>query len=135
MLADRTHAVARARHATALAVATLAAAGLAAVTDVARQLERSGESLPVHVMRIEGLVADASGDTLILNVGSKAGVKVGDRLQVTRAIRQVRDPATGKVIRSVEDKLGEVVITEVDESSSTGRYSGSPAKVGDTVKN
>ena len=105
------------------------------MTDVARQLERSGESLPVHVMRIEGLVADASGDTLILNVGSKAGVKVGDRLQVTRAIRQVRDPATGKVIRSVEDKLGEVVITEVDESSSTGRYSGSPAKVGDTVKN
>ena len=87
-------------------------------------------------MRIEGLVADASGDTLILNVGSKAGVKVGDRLQVTRAIRQVRDPATGKVIRSVEDKLGEVVITEVDEQSAVGKFTGTqPAKVGDTVKN
>jgi len=106
-----------------------------AVTDVAGRLERSGESLPVHVMHIEGLVADASGDTLILNIGSRSGVKVGDRLQVTRAVRQVRDPATGKVIRSVEDKLGEVTITEVDEGSSTGRYSGSPAKVGDTVKN
>src|SRR5438477_1775157 len=35
MLADRTHAVARPRRAAALAVATLAAAGLAAVTDVA----------------------------------------------------------------------------------------------------
>jgi curli biogenesis system outer membrane secretion channel CsgG len=106
-----------------------------AVNDVAQQLERSGGSLPTHVLRIEGLVADASGDTLILNVGSKAGVKVGDRLQVTRSVRPIRDPATGKVIRNIEDKLGEVVITEVDESSSTGRYSGSPAKVGDTVKN
>jgi curli biogenesis system outer membrane secretion channel CsgG len=106
-----------------------------AVTDVARQLERSAGSLPAHVVRLEGLVADASGDTLILNIGSKAGVKVGDRLQVTRPIRQVRDPATGKVIRNIEDKLGEVVITDVDESSSTGRYSGSPAKVGDAVKN
>jgi curli biogenesis system outer membrane secretion channel CsgG len=106
-----------------------------AVTDVAHQLERSGDSLPVHVLHIEGLVADASGDTMILNIGSRAGVKVGDRLQVTRPVRQVRDPVTGKVIRNIEDKLGEVVITEVDESSSTGRYSGNPAKVGDTVKN
>src|SRR5260370_21570382 len=101
-----------------------------AVSDVAQQLERSGGSLPTHVLRIEGLVAGASGDTLILNVWSKAGVKVGDRLQVTRSVRPIRDPATGKVIRNIEDKLGEVVITEVDESSSTGRYSAKPAKVG-----
>jgi hypothetical protein len=63
-------------------------------------------------------------------------VKVGDRLQVRRSVREVKDPDTGKVIRRVEDTLGEVVITEVDEGSAVGTYSGkSPAKVGDKVRN
>ena len=63
-------------------------------------------------------------------------MKVGDRLQVRRSIREVRDPVTGKVIRRVEDKLGEIVITEVDESSAVGNYTGAtPSKVGDRVTN
>jgi len=61
---------------------------------------------------------------------------VGDRLQVRRKIREVRDPASGKVLRSIEDKIGEVVITEVDERSAVGSYTGTtPAKVGDAVRN
>ena len=83
---------------------------------------------------MEGLVADATAGELILNVGSRAGVKVGDRLQVSRKVREVKDPATGKVLRSIEDQLGVVVITEVDEGSSVGKYTGPPAKVGDIVK-
>lgn len=107
-----------------------------AVTDVARQLETNAGSLPTHTVHVDGLVADASGDTLILNIGAKSGLKVGDRLQVSRPVRPIRDPSTGKVIRMIEDKLGEVVITEVDQSSSVGKYTGSgPVKVGDAVKN
>lgn len=107
-----------------------------AVTGVAGQLERSASVLPTHVTHLQGLIADVSGGTLVLNIGSKAGVKAGDRLQVTRPIREIRDPASGKVIRRIEDKLGEVVITDVDELSSVGKYSGTgQVKVGDAVKN
>ncbi len=107
-----------------------------AVTDIANQLNAKSSTLPSRAVAIEGLVADASGGTLILNVGSRAGVKVGDRLAVKRRIRQVKDPATGRVLRSIEDNVGEVVITEVDEQSSVGKFSGAGApKVGDTVKN
>lgn len=107
-----------------------------AVTDAAHQLEGSAANLPTHTVKIDGLVADASGDTLILNVGAKSGLKVGDRLQVSRPVRPIRDPSTGKVIRMIEDKLGEVTITEVEQSSSVGKYSGSgQVKVGDIVKN
>ena len=106
------------------------------VTQLCRQLDSSAGRLPSRVVTIDGLVADASGNTLILNVGSRAGLKVGDRLQVRRKIRDVRDPATGKIIRSIEDKLGEVLITEVDERSAVGAYTGTaPAKVGDAVRN
>lgn len=107
-----------------------------AVTNVAQQLQGDAGNLPTTTVHLDGLVADASGGSLVLNIGSKAGVKVGDHLQVSRPIRAIRDPATGKVIRQIEDKLGEVVITQVDELSSVGTYNGSsPVKVGDTVKN
>jgi curli biogenesis system outer membrane secretion channel CsgG len=107
-----------------------------AVNDVSKQLEQNATSLPAKVLHINGVVADVSGGTLVVNVGSKAGLKAGDRLQVTRPIREIRDPSTGKVIRRIEDKLGEVELTDVDELSSVGKYTGAtPPKVGDAVKN
>jgi len=107
----------------------------AAVTDLSRQLSTGASRLPGRVVTIDGLVADATGNTLVLNVGSRAGLKVGDRLQVRRKVRDVKDPATGRVLRSIENAVGEVVITEVDEQSSVGNFTGaSPAQVGDLVK-
>jgi len=107
-----------------------------AVSDVAKQLDDKAASLPAHALQIAGLVADVSGTTLILNVGSKAGVKVGDHLGIFRLGRQIRDPATGKVLRTVSTKLGDVTITEVEETSSTATYAGAEApKVGDAVQN
>lgn len=108
----------------------------AAVDDVAKQLNTKASSLPTRTISIEGMVADASGDTIIANVGKRAGVKAGDRLEVRRKIREIKDPSTGKVIKRVEDKVGEMVVSEVDDLSATGKFVGSgPAKVGDTVRN
>jgi curli biogenesis system outer membrane secretion channel CsgG len=106
-----------------------------AVTDVAKQLDDKASSLPTVALQISGLVADVSGNTLILNVGSKAGVKVGDHLGVFRQGRQIKDPATGKVLKTVVTKLGDVTITEVEDTSSTGTYTGQAPKVGDAVRN
>ncbi|MGB9606367.1 MAG: CsgG/HfaB family protein, partial [Bryobacteraceae bacterium] len=106
-----------------------------AVNQLSQELEAGAARLPARVVQINGLIADVSGNTVILNVGSRAGVKVGDRLQVRRKIREVRDPATGKVIRALENTIGEVVITEVDEVSAVGTYTGgTPPKVGDAVR-
>ena len=89
-----------------------------------------------HAGAIDGLVADASGDTIIINVGKRGGVNVGDRLEVRRKIREIKDPSSGKVIKRVEDKIGEMVVTEVDDGSATGKFTGSgAAKVGDAVRN
>jgi len=106
-----------------------------AVTDVAKQLDDKASSLPTQVLQISGLVADVSGNTLIVNVGSKTGVKVGDVLGIFRQGRQIKDPATGKVLKTVVTKVGDVTITEVEDTSSTGTYEGQPPKVGDAVRN
>ena len=106
-----------------------------AVTGLASQIESNAARLPTRVVVVEGLVADVSGASLVLNVGTRAGLKVGDRLEVKRPIREIRDPASGKVIRRIEDKLGVIVITEADEASAVGAYSGAgQPKVGDAVK-
>ena len=106
-----------------------------AVTGLARQIESNAARLPTRVVVVEGLVADVSGASLVLNVGTRAGLKVGDRLEVKRPIREIRDPASGKVIRRIEDKLGVLVITEADEQSAVGAYTGTgQPKVGDAVK-
>jgi curli biogenesis system outer membrane secretion channel CsgG len=108
----------------------------AAVVQLCGQFDQSASRLPTKAVVIDGTVADATGGVLVLNIGSRAGLKVGDRLQVRRKIREVRDPASGKILRSIEDKVGEVVITEVDEGSAVGNYTGTqPAKVGDAIKN
>jgi len=106
-----------------------------AVNSVAQQLEANAGAVPTRKVEINGLVADVGGNSLILNVGTKSGVKVGDVLDVSRVVRTVKDPATGKVLRAITDKIGTVKVTEADELSSTATFSGSaPAKVGDSVK-
>jgi curli biogenesis system outer membrane secretion channel CsgG len=103
---------------------------------LATELNANASRMPTTVVSLNGLVADVSGTSLVLNIGSRAGVKVGDKLKVSRVGREIRDPATGKVIRRVEDAMGEVQITEVDETSAVGNYLGTGAvKVGDAVKN
>src|SRR5258708_611557 len=107
-----------------------------AVDSLGQQLDDKAAAMPTHKVEVSGLVADVSGNSLILNVGRKSGVKLGDVLQISRVVRTVKDPATGKVLKSVTSKIGDATVTEVDEDSSTVTFSGTgAAKVGDAVSN
>ncbi len=107
----------------------------AAVTDTATQLDTAAGNLPTVKVSASGLVADVSGNTLIINVGSKTGLKVGDTLEISRQVRTVKDPATGKVLKSITDKIGSATVTQIDQDSATVTFTGSgPAKVGDVAQ-
>ena len=106
-----------------------------AVNDLSAKLVQDAGTLPTQVVTIDGLVADASGGQLVLNVGKNKGVKVGDKLEVRHTGRVITDPATGKVLRRMDSPIGTVTITDVDDTSSVGTFSGAtPAKTGDRVK-
>jgi curli biogenesis system outer membrane secretion channel CsgG len=107
----------------------------AAVTDTATQLDTAAGNLPTVKVSVSGLVADVSGNTLIINVGSKTGLKVGDTLDISRQVRTVKDPATGKVLKAITDKIGSGTVTQIDSDSATVTFTGSgAAKVGDVAQ-
>jgi len=106
-----------------------------AVDNTAEQLNAGAGKVVATKMAVNGLVADVSGNTLIINVGKKAGVHVGDTLEISRQVRVVKDPTSGKVIKAVTDKIGNATVTDVDDDSSTATFNGGGApKVGDVAK-
>jgi len=108
----------------------------AAVADMGQQLDDKAAALPNVKSQVSGLVADVTGNTLILNVGRKAGVNVGDQLMVSGKIKDIKDPSTGAVIKTITDQVGVATVTEVEDGSATATFNGTGApQVGDVVKN
>ena len=71
---------------------------------------------------VEGKVISVKGNLLELNIGSGAGVIIGDKLEVRR-----------KTAEGLE-RIGEVTVIRVEEQSSSGKYEGpAPAVEGDMV--
>ncbi len=106
-----------------------------AVEDMTKDLIASNDRLKARTVVVEGLVAAVDADVVILNVGSKTGLKVGDELSVERVGREIKDPQTGQVIRRMTTKVGVVKVTEIDDISAVcSIVSGEGFKVGDMVK-
>lgn len=107
-----------------------------AVAQLVARLEPELLKLPSRTQVINGLVADASGSgELILNIGAKNGIRVGDRLQVLRAGKEIRDPLSGMLLMRNDTFLGIAVVTNVNDTFSVAHYEGTePVKVSDMVK-
>src|SRR5947209_9190227 len=71
----------------------------AAVDQMSSGLIADNTKLSARTITVDGLVAAIDSGQIILNVGAKAGVKVGDQLTAERVTREIKDPSTGKVIR------------------------------------
>ena len=106
-----------------------------AVTQMSTELVADAPKLVARTVSVEGLVAAVDGGQIVLNVGAKAGLKVGDQLTVRRVTKEIKDPSTGQVIRKLTSDVGVIRLTDVDDISSVGApVSGSGFKVGDEVK-
>ena len=107
----------------------------AATEQLSAGLIANAPKLVARVITVEGLVAAVDGKDIVLNVGSKAGLRAGQQLAVNRVTKEIKDPATGKVIRRMGTQVGVIEITDVDDVSSVAKtVSGTGFKVGDAVK-
>ncbi len=107
----------------------------AAVEQMSSGVIAANTKLETRQIIVQGLIAAVDGGQIILNVGGKAGVKVGDQLNVERVTKEIKDPSTGSVLRRMSTPVGVVKVTDVDDVSSIATtVSGSGFKVGDAVK-
>ncbi len=106
-----------------------------ATEQMASGLIQGADKLSARTITVEGLVAFVDGGTVVLNVGSKSGLKNGDQMAIERVTREIKDPATGKVLRRMADKIGVIQVTSIDANSAEAKIvSGSGFKVGDMAK-
>jgi len=104
-----------------------------AVDSLTGQLAAAAGGIQETKVEIRALVADVSGGEVTINVGTGAGVKVGAEYDVVRPGREIKDPATGRVLRRTTTPVGRLKVTQADEGSATGTLTGGPARVGDCV--
>jgi curli biogenesis system outer membrane secretion channel CsgG len=106
-----------------------------AVDQLSANLVADAPKIGVRTITVEGLVAAVEGGQIILNVGAKAGIKAGDQFNVVRVTKEIKDPATGAVIRKLSTTVGVVKATDVDDTSAVCEVvSGTGFKTGDAVK-
>ncbi len=82
-----------------------------AITEIMKKIESQLGSLPWQAKIIK-----VTGNTIYINSGAEAGVKVGDVFAVYSKGEELIDPDTGLSLGSEEEKIGEIGIT----SSSIG---------------
>jgi curli biogenesis system outer membrane secretion channel CsgG len=118
-----------------LASTLLGEATRTAVINLVTTLAAAAPKIPhtETVTIVAALVADVSGNEVVINVGTSGGVKVGAEYAVLRPGREIRDPATGALLRRTTSSVGRIKITSADEGSATGTLTGDTAHVGDCV--
>jgi curli biogenesis system outer membrane secretion channel CsgG len=94
-------------------------------------------ALPTLSPRIDAVIADITGNQVVINKGGQDGFRPGMVLSIERVVKSVRDPSTGKVLRVVSQPIGRVQLVEVDATSSVGKViagKGGGFRVGDRAK-
>jgi curli biogenesis system outer membrane secretion channel CsgG len=95
-----------------------------AIAQVVTQLTAAAPqlaTLPPVVPVIDAVIADITGNQVIINKGGKAGFRPGMILSVERVIKRINDPATGKLLRVQTQSIGRMQLTEVDPQSAVGK--------------
>jgi curli biogenesis system outer membrane secretion channel CsgG len=106
-----------------------------AVDQMSGDVIKGYEKVGIRTIQVEGLVAFVQPDKVVLNVGGKAGLKTGDQLSIERVSQEIKDPATGKVIRRMSSQIGVVQVTDVDAQSAEAKIiKGAGFKVGDVAR-
>jgi hypothetical protein len=107
----------------------------AAVANMSTAVVAERGKVAIRSVAVEGLVAAVLGKQIVINVGSRAGVRAGDQLTVERVTQEIKDPASGKVIRRIATDVGVIRVVDVEaDSSMADIVSGTDFKVSDTVR-
>lgn len=77
---------------------------------------------------------DASDKEVAINAGKESGVRVGDKFDIARTTKVIKDPDTGQIIGRRTHRVGSIVVTRIEKNIAfCSLTDGDPPEVGDTV--
>ena len=107
----------------------------AAVEQMSEGIIAAHSTLVTRRVTVEGLVAFAEDSTVVLNVGTRSGLRPGDILSIERVTQEVHDPDSGTVIRRLTQTIGAVEVLEADRVSAMCTVlSGAGSEIGDLAR-
>lgn len=93
------------------------------------------QQIGAKTSEVEAKIAEIAGNKIYLAAGSNDGVQQCDRFEVSRVIKEIKDPSTGEVLDLQVEKVGELMVMEVRDKISIAYFNGSSVpKVGYVVK-
>ena len=84
---------------------------------------------------VDAKIAEIVGNKVYLAAGTNDGVQQCDRFEISRVIKEIKDPSTGEVLDLQTEKVGELMVMEVRDKISIAYFNGSSnPKVGYVAK-
>jgi curli biogenesis system outer membrane secretion channel CsgG len=94
----------------------------------------AGKAQGMATKAYSGRVVKVEGKKVWINIGSNAGIQVGDEFEVLRKGEELIDPETGLSLGAEQEKVGKVVVTEVKPKFSIGTIQEGNAQAKDYLK-
>lgn len=89
-----------------------------AIDQVVSRVVKAAEETPWS-----GRVVDVEASEVVINAGGQAGIAVGERYQIHRVTKVLRDPASGRILGERKQRIGEITIFEVADEMAFGKLS------------
>ncbi len=91
--------------------------------------------IPMRTIEIDTRIADINGTQIYISSGASDGVQKCDRFEVSKIIKEIRDPVTKDLLDVQLQKVGDLVVTEVRDRVAIGAFNGTAApQVGFAVR-
>lgn len=103
------------------------------VAQILDQYDQLGQHAAAATPALGKVISADSPTAVYIDMGENAGVKVGDRFQVVRVVKEIRDEQ-GELLDTVEEPVGTLEVTKVLSKSSVCRVVKGGAQKGDKVQ-
>jgi len=103
------------------------------VAQILEQYDRLGAHAAAATPALGKVVSADSPTSVYIDMGENAGVKVGDRFEVVRVVKEIRDE-NGELLDTVEDTVGTIEVVKVLSKSSVCRVVRGGVQKGDKVR-
>lgn len=93
-----------------------------AVDSAAKEISASFRTPELQAIVVQsksaGLIADVDGNNVTTNLGRDSNISAGQLLAVYRTVKEIRDPATGELLKEKKKLIGHILILHVEDKYS-----------------